>query len=81
MGEDVFHLKHINTGCMLLSNPEQTFTHRNCPRCPIVGLLEAACIYYVNDRTTLWKIDSGYFFPPKEVSEKNDDEDSNADAF
>ena len=75
MGEDFFHFKHVNTGCMLISNQEHPFTHKNCPRCPIVGHLEAACIYYVNDKTTLWKIDSGYFFPPKGVSEENDEEE------
>ena len=68
-GKDLFHLKHVETGCFLTSDSGSRFTNQNCPRCVIVGHMEASCVPNAKQKTTLWSIDSGFFFPIREEEE------------
>lgn len=72
-GKDLFHLQHVDTGCLLNTDPTFRFTHQNCPRCIIVGHMEVACHSSVKQKTNLWKVDSGFFFPSR-----GDDQDNNS---
>ena len=78
-GKDLFHLKHMDSGCMLTSDSSAKFTNQNCYRCVIVGHMEVSCIPHSKQKTTLWSIDSGFFFPTREDEVKEDDEDEESE--
>ena len=42
-GNTVIQLKHKLTNTHLSCEKRNDYNHRNCPRCPIVGQLEANC--------------------------------------
>ena len=74
-GKDVFFLKHANTGCMLISDSTFRYTHQNCPRCPIVNHMEVSCVENAKQKTSLWRVDSGFFFPKRQEDEPKEDDD------
>ena len=74
-GKDLFHLRHIDTGCNLVSEQSYRYTHQNCPRCPIVGHMEVTCVENEKRKISLWKMDSGFFFPAREPEVRQDEAD------
>ena len=78
-GSDFFHLKHVDTGCMLVTDSNSRFNNSNCPRCPILGQLEVACEQNKLQKSTLWRMDSGFFFPLRE--EEEEDATKNGDSW
>jgi len=77
-GKDSFYLKHVDTGCTLISDSNYRYTHANCPRCPIVGHNEVACVGNVRQKTALWTIDSGFFFPLREEAPESDENEEDS---
>ena len=63
-GENQFFLKHADTGNYLSADRGLEFNQNNCPRCPIIGHLEAYCFGQRN-ANSVWKFHSGFFFPER----------------
>ena len=74
-GKDLFFLKHVDSGCYLISERTHSFTQANCGRqCPILNQLELSCISAKPQKTSIFKMDSGFFFPPKDEDIEFDEE-------
>ena len=65
-GSTIIQFRHIETGALLVCDRKYEYNHRNCPRCPIVGQLEATTQNRKSTGVTRWKITSGMFFPKLE---------------
>ena len=66
-GKDLFFLKHAQSGCYLIGENSYRFNQQNCGRqCPIMNQLETSCTTSRPQKTSLFKIDSGFFFPPRD---------------
>ena len=74
-GKDLFHLTHLDSGCNLVSEQGYRFTNQNCQRCPIINHMECTCVDGVKQKVTLWKMDSGFFFPAKDDEETVEEEE------
>ncbi len=71
LGKDSFYLKHVDTGCTLVSESSYNYNNQNCPRCPILSHMEASCTTGIKQKLALWSIDSGFFFPLREDDPAN----------
>ena len=72
-GKTIIQLKHAHTGGDLVCDRKHDYNHRNCPRCPMIGQLEATTQNRKPTAVTRWKITSGMFFPKTEESKKKSD--------
>ena len=66
-GKDVFFLKHVISGCYIISEKSHRFIQANCGRqCPIMNQWETSCTNAKPQKTSLFKMESGFFFPVRD---------------
>ena len=78
-GSTIIQLKHVQTGGYLVCERKHDYNHRNCPRCPIIGQLEATSQNRKSTAVTRWQITSGMFFPKREEDGAKKDKDIDGD--
>ena len=66
-GKDLFFLKHVVSGCYIISEKAHRFIQANCGRqCPILNQWETSCTGAKPQKTSLFKMESGFFFPVRD---------------